>query len=131
MLDRLVVKNPLVKYLLDKSSFTDTQLDTYLSYVSVPLDDRNLQKRILIRDGRRVTKGAYLRSLKQAKLVLERAMYTLFLSEHLGLVTGDDVDHIVRTGRTLSSFREIELNPQRNAEIIQIVKELGRVISRR
>ena len=130
MLNRLVLENPLVKHLLDKSSFTNTQLDTYLSHISIPLNDRSLHKRISMRDGKRVTKGAYLRSLKQGKLVLERAMYTLFLSEHLGLVTSEDADHIVRISRTLSSFREIELTPQRNASIIEIMKELERVISR-
>ena len=91
MLGRLVERDELLRYLLENSTLTDAQLDTLLS----DLNGRALKEKIGLRD-RTVSKGAFIRTLNQAKGNLRSSIFTLLLLGYLGYFGDEEVGVIFR-----------------------------------
>ena len=91
MLREMVERDGLLKHLLERSALTDAQLDTLLS----DFNGRTLKEKIGLRD-RPVSKGAFIRSLKQAKGNLKASVFTLLLLGYLGYLGDEEVGAIFK-----------------------------------
>ncbi len=90
---RLVLREPILRILLERSSLTSTQLETLL--IDLLTDDASEgrvsyeQKASLRgrgpRGGKGVSRGAFNRTLKQARRNVMRSIYTLLVLAYLGL----------------------------------------------
>ncbi|MEM4297121.1 MAG: hypothetical protein QW815_01975 [Nitrososphaerota archaeon] len=108
----------ILEFLIKKAFITEVQLDTYLSYKYGERKGLSLDERIGLRDGRRVSKGAFLRTLKQARGRIQRALWTLLLVNYLGLLTKDGLSALVNIGELLLKLEGKVLSDDAVAKII-------------
>ena len=59
-----------------------------------------------VKDGSRVTKGSFLRTLKQARGNMKSSIYTIFLLGYLGIVDLDFVDGFTKILQMLAELRD-------------------------
>jgi len=96
--------DPIVAFLLQKSSLTPAQLDTLMaSQIS-----GNLDMKILSRENNDVSKGAFVRTLKQGQANIKSSVYSLLLLVYLGLVPQERFDQFLKTQRILSKVKDLE-----------------------
>jgi predicted DNA-binding protein (UPF0251 family) len=90
---RQVLKEPILKSLLPKSGLTETQLETLL--IDIVVEDKygdhiTYDEKANLRSnpgskGMGVTRGAFNRTLKQARRNVTECLYTMLLLAYLGL----------------------------------------------
>ena len=90
---RQVLKEPILQVLLDKSAITETQMETLL--IDLVLEDSieshldyETKAKYRAQKGTRkrgVSRGAFNRTLKQARTNVTKSIYTLLLLAYLGL----------------------------------------------
>jgi len=116
MLNDILSKDHIAKYLINKSSFTETQLDTLL--ISIQKEKFTLKDQTMLRDIKKVSIGSFNRSLEQSKNNLEKALYTVILSEYLSIFSEDNLSKLIKIGELLKEFNNIELNKGKTLEIL-------------
>ncbi len=80
------LRDPVVKMLLEHSQLTQAQLETVLAdSLSTQNEGRKANRRLFRPSGRRVSRGAYNRTLNQAQNNIIRSIYTILLLGYLGL----------------------------------------------
>ncbi len=109
MLEKIREKDHIVDYLLEKSIFTKPQLDTML--ISVLEDNElKLNRKVLLRDGKRVSKGSFIRTLRQGQKRLEKSLYTIIISEYLSIFDKNNLLNIIRVGELLKELQTQRIN---------------------
>lgn len=99
--------DPVIRKLLEKSHFPTAQLETLLIYSRV--SGMNYEKQAKMRN-RQVSKGAYVRTLTQAKLNLIRTIYRLILLNCLGVIDDEALQSMLSISSTLSKLRKQGVN---------------------
>ena len=112
----------VVSFLLSKSNLTEAQLDTILA------SDRegNLNVKRALRENGPVSKGAFVRTLRQADANIESSVYTLFLLSYLKQISSDKVAQLGRTARMLSQLREASPSRSDSARVIDAMQQFMR-----
>lgn len=96
------LRNDVVaSFLLSKSNLTEVQLDTILASDHVG----NLNIKRAFRENGPVSKGSFVRTLKQAQANVESSICTLFLLAYLEHVPTDKIVQLGRTARMLLELR--------------------------
>ena len=95
--------DPIARFLFERSSITMIQLDTYMIELLGRKDDLGLNDKIKLRDGRYVTKGAFMRTLKQARKQFEGAICTVILAEYFGLLHKGTLSRVMEVGDLIAS----------------------------
>ena len=109
MLEKIREKDHIVDYLLEKSIFTKPQLDTIL--ISLLEDNElKLNRKVLLRDGKRVSKGSFIRTLRQGQKRLEKSLYTIIISEYLSIFDKNNLLNIIRVGELLKELQTQRIN---------------------
>src|SRR5271169_5546928 len=83
--------------------------------------DGNLASKIVSREKKQVSKGAFVRSLRQGQGNIESSIYSLMLIVYLGLVPQDKFDQFLKTQRIMSKVKELE--PDRD-NILRLINGL-------
>ena len=99
-------EDPLAKTLLKNSHLTEVQLTTLLIDVlwptsQAPMDEKKPQPRS---DRRQVSKGAFNRSLSQARRNVIKSLYTVFLLAYLGLFDSPKLEPFLRLGDEMKTY---------------------------
>ena len=131
MLQHILEHDPIARFLLTHSKITTTQLDSCIIDAASEGLNKNLIDKVLMRDGPRVTKGSFLRTLGQGKENLEKSIYTLVLSEYFNLLPQDFIEDIIKVGKMLVTLKESSASPEKVNEILMVLRKLGDVISYR
>src|SRR5487761_92759 len=113
-------------YLLENALVTATQLDTMLASNS----GRNLNDRTTLRAKRKVSKGAFLRSLSQGQHNIEASFYTLLLLQYLHLLDSSKWSQFVRIALLIDQLGSIEPNSQDSQELLGAMKQFVEAFSR-
>ena len=103
---RTTKENAIRTFLTKNSSLTKTQLSAVLLYVQGDHVTSGLG--IYKLSGKRVTKGAFFRSLTQARQNIERSLYTLTLLVYEGVISQRDIDNITIVGNLLHELAEAQ-----------------------
>jgi hypothetical protein len=119
--------DPVVLFLLEKSSLTPTQLDTIMA----SRVEGGLAKKTALRDKRRVSKGAFLRTLRQGQKNVEASVCTLMLLIYLGLVPEGKMNQLMRTQRLLSKVKGVDLDRENVARLLSGMEEFASEFSER
>lgn len=120
--------DPLAKTLLENSHMTEVQFATFLIDVLWPAsqishDDEESRPR----SGRRhVSKGAFNRSLSQARRNVIRSIYTVFLLAYFGLFDSPKLEPFLRLGDEMKTFLDAkhETDQQDDSEAYNATKVL-------
>ncbi len=115
--------DPILKYLFERSSFTQAQLDTYLIDRATAHEKVELKGKIAMRDRKNVSKGAFIRTLRQAQSNLKRAVYTLILSEYLGLLEDKSMVKLLQVSNLLKGAEGAILD-EKLREVIDVIETI-------
>jgi hypothetical protein len=110
-----------------RCSLTATQLDT----IMVSQTESKLEQMVSFRDKKKVSKGAFLRTLKQGQSNVEGALYTLLLLEYLGLVSSKQLFALGKIGDMLSKVQESSPDAESIGKLLRAMEELAETFSRR
>jgi hypothetical protein len=111
--------DPIVSFLLQKSSITPTQLDTIMASQI----EGNLDAKISSREKAKVSKGAFVRTLRQGQENIESSIYTIMLVVYLGIVPEEKFDQFLRTQRLFSRVKEVGPDRESMMRLISGMKE--------
>ncbi len=126
MLQEILNNDEIVDHLLKRTNFTKPQLDTLLISL-IENDELNLSMKIDLRDKGRVSKGSFIRTLRQAQKNLEKSLYTIIISEYLSVLDRNNTSNLIRTSEILKEVKEQEID----IEKVQIIlEEVSSVISK-
>jgi hypothetical protein len=117
----------LVLFLSKRCALTDVQLDTILASEI----DGNLKQKASYRDKRKLSSGAFIRTLRQGQRNIEACMYTLILLEYLGLMRPEDLERLSRLGNLISKVRGSSPSPEEAQRLILAIEEFAEGFSRR
>jgi len=123
MLQGILKEDRLVGFLLKNSSFTEAQLDTYIINKTKKAEKKSLNSKIKLRD-RKVSKGAFIRTLKQAQRNLKRSIYTVILAEYLEITKEESTAKITQIGSMLRQIKGKELKDEDYNSMIQQISHI-------
>ena len=115
-------KDTIATFLLRKSNLTEVQLDTLLASKEIG----NLEYKRTLREKRTVSKGAFERTLKQARRNVEASVYTIFLLSYLDLIGQESVSPLVRNTRMLGELKEAKPATKDQMRVIEAVQDYVR-----
>jgi hypothetical protein len=126
MLQEILNNDEIADYLLKRTNFTKPQLDTLLISL-IGNDELKLSAKIDLRDKGRVSKGSFIRTLRQAQRNLEKSLYTIIISEYLSMLDRNNTLNLIRTSGVLKEIKEKGIG----IEKVQIIlEEISSVISK-
>ena len=105
-----VFRDPVVRVLLENSHFTKVQLETLLidllaeSVAGRPLSH---EEKAQLRISKRVSRGAFNRTLRQARRNTLRSLYTVLLLGYLGVLESPRLEPYLEIGSRLRTYIDI------------------------
>lgn len=126
------VNDPIVKMLAENSNLTKIQLETFLIDVlaeniagkSLRCDEK--AKLRLLKDG--VSRGAFNRTLRQARKNVVRSIYTVLLLGYLGVFESTSLDLYIEAANKLqtyiSAYRDVWKEKESMGEQLRIMSML-------
>jgi hypothetical protein len=120
-------KDVIANFLLQKSNLTQAQLDTILASDH----EGDLDFKRSLREGGKVTKGSFLRTLEQGHVNIEASVYTLFLLAYLNLVPIEALNQFSRNAKILSQLRNAEPNAGDLERVTRAMEEFVRGFGRK
>ena len=127
-----VINDPIVEILTKNSNLTKTQLETLLiDVLAENITDKSLNfekkaKLRLLRGG--VSRGAFNRTLKQARRNVIKAIYTILLLGYLGFFGNTRLDPYIEIANKLhkytSTYRNLMENKEMMREHIRVIEML-------
>jgi len=123
-------RDPIFKYLLERSSLTQAQLDTYLIDCITTNKKVKLKEKTAMRDRKNVSGGAFIRTLRQAQINLKRTVYTLILFQYLGLLEERAINKLLQVGNILRSA-EGASSKEKLVEIVEVTETIIDTLLRR
>ncbi|MEM4312161.1 MAG: hypothetical protein QXX95_07215 [Nitrososphaerales archaeon] len=100
MLNTVIEQDKILRELMKRSKLTEAQWDTLLLY---NLRNLKLKDKCKLRDNVEVSKGAFLRTYKQAIDNCMKAAFTMITLEYLGLCKEGSLEGLSKLSQMLSS----------------------------
>lgn len=111
MLKKILEKDEIARYLGTRTNLTKLQLDTLL--ISLQNTDLSLQQKIVLRDGGKVSKGSFIRTLRQAQKNLEEALFTVITLEYFTVLDENELLNLIRIGKVLKEAKTQRINSKK------------------
>lgn len=99
----------IVEILLKESTLTPKQFKALLLY-SENMDQKIVEEGHVEFDGKKVSKGAFFRTLNQAKTNVRRAIITLIIMSYIGLMDANQLDAIMQLNSIIMQLKEQDEN---------------------
>jgi len=123
MIEDMLSKDWLIRYLLERSDLTLTQADTLMIFFEYRSRGDSLSGMVLARDGGEVSKGSFDRSLRQGKNNIKKSLNTLIFSYYLGFFDKELLRSLVRICDLLLDLRGLEIPESRLKEVADVIEE--------
>ena len=120
-----VRKDLIASFLLRKSQLTEVQLDTILAQRA----SGDLNKRAGLRDRGKVSKGAFVRTLRQGQANIESSVYTIYLLAYLGLVSVETAGQVIRTTSMLTQVKSASPEKEVSLKLIDAMQDFAEKLS--
>lgn len=125
MLEDILSNDIIANNLINKIILTKPQLDTLLIEKSKK-KELKLDKRIILRDKGKVTKGSYIRTYKQAQENIEKAIYTMIFLQYMSILENNNISNFIKISNIL---KEISNSNSNIEDINKILYQLSSVVS--
>lgn len=122
------VAESLVAALVERTGLTSVQLATLMAHHRGELEQLPLARQIGLRADRRVSKGAFLRTLRQAHRNIRRAAYTMLLLEATGYLASRDVEQFLRAGEIVQQVHSQALSSNSVTRVLATIEAVVNVI---
>ena len=123
MIEDMLSKDWLIRYLLERSDLTLTQADTLMIFFEYRSRGDSLSGMVLARDGGEVSKGSFDRSLRQGKNNIKKSLNTLISSYYLGFFDKELLRSLVSICDLLLDLRGLEMPESRLKEVADVIEE--------
>lgn len=127
-----ITGDPIAKILAKSSNLTKTQVETFLIDV---LAEKITEKKVLYREKAKlrllktgVSRGAFNRTLRQAKENIIKAMYTVILLGYLGILESPQLQPYMELANKLQTYRETYTAIVKDGEISEEHKRIITVL---
>lgn len=123
---RGVLEDPLVKAMMRRCLLTRPQLETLLiDLFAEDLIGRKLgaEEKASLRLGKKVSRGSFNRTLKQARLNVIKAIYTVLLLGYIGVLGSTELEPYLELGSTLKRLSNALREGEMSEEAISALKE--------
>jgi hypothetical protein len=127
-----ITGDPIAKILAKSSNLTKTQVETLLIDV---LAEKITAKKVLYREKAKlrllktgVSRGAFNRTLRQAKENIIKAMYTVILLGYLGILESPQLQPYMELANKLQTYRETYTSIVKDGEISEEHKRIITVL---
>jgi len=128
------LEDPIVKILSEGSNLTNIQLETLLiDVLAENIAQKHIQyeeKATFRKRGEKISRGAFNRTLRQAKDNIRRSMYTILLLGYLGILNHDSLIHFQEISNTIQSYMEAvkqladrSNNSKKQTQIVNLLRE--------
>jgi len=104
-----IYKDPVTKMLSENSNLTKPQLETFLISILTDQVTENkikIEEKAHLRIKRRISRGAFNRTLKQAQKNIISSIYTLLLLGYLGIFDSPSLLQYVEASNKLQNYLE-------------------------
>ena len=91
----------------------------------------SLKEKIHRRGRTSLTKGSFLRTLRQAQINIERSAYTIILIQYLNLVNEETPSNLLRIGNILEQISDNEISGHRIGLLIDRIQDIVETLSGR
>ncbi len=121
----LIHDDPIARKLLEKSSLTETQLETLLIHLlanGLATKSIKFEKKALFRKKHPVSKGAFNRSLNQAQNNVIASIYTIIFLGYAGILNSPSLRPYLEVSNQLAEYRDFLI--QQHETLDQNAKEL-------
>jgi hypothetical protein len=126
------LNDPIVKILIENSNLTKTQLETFLIDILAenisgkPLKYEEKARLRLLKGG--VSRGAFNRTLRQARKNVIQSIYTVLLLGYLGILESTSLDSYIEVANKLqtyiSAYRDVWKEGELMSEQLRIMNML-------
>ncbi len=123
MLDKTIVNDKIGEFLVKRVNLTKPQLDTLL--ISLFNNDK-LSNMVTYRDKGSVSKGSFIRTLKQARKNVESSLFTLIILEYFSIIEESHIINLIKIG---NSLKKISINISVDDDIDTLLQQLTYAIS--
>ncbi len=117
----------MYKLLFNRCNLSMVQLETLI--IDLSSGGSSLIDKIHRRRRSSLTKGSYLRTLKQAQTNIERSVYTIILLQYLNLVNEEAPSDLLRIGSMLQQLSGGEISKERIVLLIDRIQDIVETIS--
>jgi|TARA_B100001971_G_scaffold148023_1_gene137066 hypothetical protein len=121
MLEKMLQDDEIGNFLMKNIKLSKVQLDTLLITIA-DKQEISLNKMILKRDNRVVSKGSFNRTLKQAKKNVEISLFTIIALEYFSII---EKNHIINLIKIADTLKKISGNKLINENVITILDQLS------
>jgi hypothetical protein len=123
VIKRIILEDPIARFLLDRSSITHIQLDTYMIDQFGREQGAKLSEKIELRDKGPVKEGAFIRTLRQAQANIKESICTIILAQYLGILDKRTISGLLQIGNMMSLIDKEALTPEQERRILdQLMK---------
>ena len=123
---RSALEDPLVKAMMRRCLLTGPQLETLLIdlFADEILGRRlGIEEKASLRLGKKVSRGSFNRTLRQARLNVIKAIYTVLLLGYLGVLASPELEPYVELGSALRRLSEALRRGGVDGEAVSALKE--------
>lgn len=117
------------KFLFNGCNLSIVQLETLiidLSSHGSPLNDKIHKRR-----RPSITKGSFLRTLKQAQTNIEQSAYTIILIQYLSIVNEETNSNLLRIGSILQQLSGGEVSKEKMRLLVERIQDIVETLSGR
>lgn len=115
MLSELMLDDPLMKVIFERSRLREAQMDSLMIHLTS--GPRSFSEKAVMRDGGPVSKGSFVRSLKQATRKCHEVIYTIILLQYLGLLPSRSVEVLSGISKMLAEHRGRKLTFEQSEDV--------------
>ena len=111
--------DPLARILLENSHLSRIQFETFLIDVLwLGSEDASSEREVRGKSQRRrVSKGSFNRSLRQARGNVVKSVYTIFLLSYFGLFDSPKLEPFIRLGNEMQTFLDSKLETSQTPDL--------------
>ncbi len=117
------------RLLFNGSNMSEVQLETFIIHLSSA--GESLDNKIHRRRKQSLTKGSFLRTLRQAQNNIERSAYTIILMQYLNLVNEETPSNLLRIGSMLQQSNLSEIPKERMVLLLDRIRDIVETLSGR
>ncbi len=125
---KALLSDSIVANLMSRCSLTQAQVDTLLLAAN---EELSLSAKAAHRDDGKVSKGSFIRTLRQGQANIESSIYTLFLLAYLGLIPSGRLNQFARTGDLISKIKASEPDRASVRQLLIAMNDFARGFSGR
>jgi len=115
------------KHLFGACNLSTVQLETLI--IDLSSQGSSLNDKIQKRRRLSLTKGSYLRTLKQAQNNIEQSVYTIILLQYLNLVNEEAPSNLLRIGTMLQQLSGGEISKDKSGLLMDRIQDIVETLS--